>query len=168
MPSGRPHPARSSSMIAVYPPYCPPRRLPSRRTPHLIPSAPYAHARTSHSDTVMRTRWTRLFIDYWRTSQKRRRLRSPDTVAKMIKRHWEWDRLPQTREQVTLGFVAGLNNKILVPQRPVYGLRGETYRRLNILTSMLPVTCRDGTSTRSFGGRAQVFTPLTGVFQTAQ
>lgn len=56
----------------------------------------------------------------------------------MIKRHWEWDRLPQTREQVALGFVEGLNNKIRVIQRRAYGLRDEEYLRLKVLTCMLP------------------------------
>ena len=40
--------------------------------------------------------------------------------------------------KVALGFVEGLNNKIRVLQRRVYGLRDEEYRRLKILTCMLP------------------------------
>ena len=40
--------------------------------------------------------------------------------------------------KVSLGFVAGLNNKICVIQRRAYGLRDEEYLRLKILTSMLP------------------------------
>ncbi|MGH8509879.1 MAG: transposase [Gammaproteobacteria bacterium] len=45
--------------------------------------------------------------------------------------------LLQTREQVSLGFVEGLNNKIRVIQRRAYGLRDEEYLRLKVLTCML-------------------------------
>jgi len=38
----------------------------------------------------------------------------------------------------SLGFVEGSNTKIRVIQRRAYGLRGEEYLRLKILTSMLP------------------------------
>ncbi|MDF0651579.1 MAG: transposase [Nitrospira sp.] len=37
-----------------------------------------------------------------------------------------------------LGFVKGLNNKIRVIQRSVYGYRNEEYMRLKILTAFLP------------------------------
>ena len=40
--------------------------------------------------------------------------------------------------EVALGFVEGLNNKIRVLQRRAYGLRDEEYVRLKILTCMLP------------------------------
>ena len=40
--------------------------------------------------------------------------------------------------EVALGFVEGLNNKIRGLQRRPYGLRDEEYLRLKILTCMLP------------------------------
>lgn len=39
---------------------------------------------------------------------------------------------------VALGFVDGLNNKIRVLQRRAYGLRPEEYLRLKVLACMLP------------------------------
>ncbi|MCL5945962.1 MAG: transposase [Planctomycetes bacterium] len=44
----------------------------------------------------------------------------------------------QPENQVALGFVEGLNNKIRVIQRRAYGLRDEPYLRLKVLTCMLP------------------------------
>ncbi|MEO8847383.1 MAG: transposase [Casimicrobiaceae bacterium] len=50
-----------------------------------------------------------------------------------------WDRrLLQAENNVSLGFVEGLNNKIRVIQRRAYGLRDEEYLRLKVLTCMLP------------------------------
>lgn len=40
-----------------------------------------------------------------------------------------------------MGYVVGVNNKIRVIQRRSYGLRGEKYLRLNILTCMLDLIC---------------------------
>ena len=41
-------------------------------------------------------------------------------------------------EDVSLGFVEGLNNKIRVIQRRAYGLKDEEYLRLKVLTCTLP------------------------------
>jgi transposase len=43
-----------------------------------------------------------------------------------------------SENKVSLGFVEGLNNKIRVIQRRAYGIRGEEYLRLKVLTCMLP------------------------------
>ena len=40
--------------------------------------------------------------------------------------------------EVPLGFVEGLNNRIRVRQRRAYGFPNEDYLRLKILTCMLP------------------------------
>ena len=40
--------------------------------------------------------------------------------------------------QVSLGFVEGVNNKIRVIQRRAYGLKDEEYLRLKVLTCILP------------------------------
>ena len=44
----------------------------------------------------------------------------------------------QADNNIALGFVEGLNNKIRVLQRRAYGLRDEEYLKLKILTSGLP------------------------------
>ena len=57
----------------------------------------------------------------------------------MIGRHWDGiAAYCQPESKVALGFVEGLNNKIRVMQRRVYGLRVEEHLRLKFLTSMLP------------------------------
>jgi hypothetical protein len=45
---------------------------------------------------------------------------------------------PLPQNEVALGFVEGLNNTVRVIQRRAYGLRGEEYLRLKILTCQLP------------------------------
>ncbi len=57
----------------------------------------------------------------------------------MIDRHWDGIAAHcKPENKVSLGFVGGLNNKIRVIQRRVYGLGDEEYLRLKILTCMLP------------------------------
>ena len=56
-----------------------------------------------------------------------------------IERHWDGIAgYCRPENKVSLGFVEGLNNKIRVIQRRVYGLRDEEYLRLKVLTCMLP------------------------------
>ena len=63
----------------------------------------------------------------------------PDEVRRDDSSSSGWHRrLRPAGEQVSLGFVEGLNNKIWVIQRRAYGLRNEDYLRLKILTCMLP------------------------------
>ena len=57
----------------------------------------------------------------------------------MIDRHWDGiAAYCNPRNNVSLGFVEGLNNKIRVIQRRAYGLRDEEYLKLKVLTYMLP------------------------------
>lgn len=69
-------------------------------------------------------------MDMWKAFEK---------FAAMIDRHWEGiAAYCRPENKVPLGFVEGLNNKIRVIQRRVYGLRDEEYLRFKILTCMLP------------------------------
>ena len=59
--------------------------------------------------------------------------------AAMVESHWDGiEAYCHEENQVPLGSVEGLNNKIRVIQRRAYGLRDEEYLRLKILTCMLP------------------------------
>ena len=60
-----------------------------------------------------------------------------EKFALMIADHCYGTPRTADREQGSLGFVEGLNNKIRVIQRRSYGLRDEEYLRLKILTCML-------------------------------
>jgi len=83
--------------------------------------------------------WARKFFENWRASLKWQRLKPYEDFAKMIESHWEGiASFIQLEEEVSLGFVEGLNNKIRVIQRRAYGLRDEEYLRLKVLTCMLP------------------------------
>jgi len=84
--------------------------------------------------------WARKFFDNWRSSLKWQRLRPHEEFAEMIESHWDGiAAFIQSEDNVSLGFVEGLNNKIRVIQRRAYGLRDEEYLRLKVLTCMLPV-----------------------------
>jgi len=83
--------------------------------------------------------WARRFFDQWRASLRWQRLPSFEKFADMIKRHWEGiAAYCRPENNVSLGFVEGVNNKIRVIQRRAYGLRDEEYLRLKVLTCMLP------------------------------
>ena len=56
----------------------------------------------------------------------------------MIESHWDGiATYINSEEDVSLGFVEGLNNKIRVIQRRAYGLKDQEYLRLKVLTCML-------------------------------
>lgn len=56
----------------------------------------------------------------------------------MIERHWDGiAAYSKPKNEVSLGIVEGLNNKIRVIQRRAYGLRDEVSLRLKILICML-------------------------------
>ena len=58
----------------------------------------------------------------------------------MIDRHWDGiAAYCQPENEVSLGFVEGLKNKIRVFQRRAYGLKDEEYLRLKVLSCMLPM-----------------------------
>ena len=83
--------------------------------------------------------WARKFFENWRSALKWQRLAPYEQFANMIDRHWDGIVAHgQPENQVALGFVEGLNNKIRVIQRRAYGLRDEPYLRLKVLTCMLP------------------------------
>jgi transposase len=83
--------------------------------------------------------WARRFFDQWRAALKWQRLKPYEEFAELSERHWEGIAAYCNPENnVSLGFVEGLNNKIRVLQRRAYGLRDPEYLRLKILTCMLP------------------------------
>ena len=82
--------------------------------------------------------WARIFFDNWKSSLKWQRLKPYEKFAEMIERHWDCiAAYAKARNKVSLGFVEGLNNKIRVIRRRLYGLRDEECLRLKILTFML-------------------------------
>lgn len=75
----------------------------------------------------------------WWDALKWQRLAPYEKFARMILQHWDGIAAHcQPENQVSLGFVEGLNNKIRVIQRRAYGIRDEEYLRLKILTCTLP------------------------------
>ena len=79
------------------------------------------------------------FGERWKQSLRWQRLAPYEKFAQMIERHWggiATYRKPQNK--VSLGLVEGLNNKIRVIQRSVYGYRDEDCLRLKIIASFLP------------------------------
>lgn len=80
--------------------------------------------------------WAKKFFAQWRASLKWQRLKPLQEFASMVERHWDGIIAHLTIEDVPLGFVEGLNNKIRVIQRRAYGLRDEEYLRLKVLTCM--------------------------------
>lgn len=57
----------------------------------------------------------------------------------MIDRHWDGiASYCKPENEVWLGFVEGLNNKIGVIQRRIYGLRDQEFLQLKVLICMLP------------------------------
>lgn len=58
---------------------------------------------------------------------------------RMTMRHWDGIAAHcQPDHRVSLGLVEGLNNKIRVIQRSVYGYCDEDYLRLKVIASFLP------------------------------
>jgi transposase len=82
--------------------------------------------------------WARKFFENWKDSLKWQRLKPLEEFAAMVDRHWDGIVAHLFIEDIPLGFVEGLNNKIRVFQRRAYGLRDEEYLRLKVLTCMLP------------------------------
>ena len=83
--------------------------------------------------------WARHFFDNWRSSLKWQRLQPFEDFADMIKSHWDGIAAHiNSEEDVSLGFVKGLNNKIRVIRRRAYGLKDQEYLRLKVLTCTLP------------------------------
>jgi transposase len=70
--------------------------------------------------------WARKFVERWRAALRWQRLKPFEQFAALIERHWDGiAAYCQPENNVALGFVEGLNNKIRVIQRRCYGLRDE-------------------------------------------
>jgi len=83
--------------------------------------------------------WMRRFFDQWCDALRWQRLKPFEKFAQMIEAHWDGiEAYCHEQNQVPLGFVEGINNKIRAIQRRAYGFRDEEYLRLKILTCMLP------------------------------
>jgi transposase len=83
--------------------------------------------------------WARRFFEHWQQALKWQRLQPFEQFAALVERNWEGIAAYCTAEEnISLGFVEGLNTKIRVIQRRAYGLRDEEYLRLKGLTCMLP------------------------------
>ena len=81
----------------------------------------------------------RELLNNWQDALKWQRLEPFRKFAQMIETHWDGIESYCTLEDnVPLGFVEGLNNKIRALQRRAFGYRDEDYFRLKILTCMLP------------------------------
>lgn len=79
------------------------------------------------------------FFSRWQESLRWQRLEPYRAFAKMIAKHWDGIvSYCEPGNQVALGFVEGLNNKIRTIQKRAYGFRDEEYLRLKILTCTLP------------------------------
>ena len=65
--------------------------------------------------------WARRFFENWRASLKWQRLKPYEKFAEMIDRHWDGIAgYCKPENKVSLGFVEGLNNKmVIVPQKPL-------------------------------------------------
>ena len=73
----------------------------------------------------------RRFFENWRSSLKWQRLKPYEKFAKMIDRHWDGiAAYCKPENNVSRGFLEGLNNKIRVIQRRSYGRRDENIRDL--------------------------------------
>jgi transposase len=82
--------------------------------------------------------WARQFFVRWREALKWQRLPSFVKFAEMIDSHWDGIAAHcKFEDNIALGFVEGLNNKVRVIQRRAYGIRDEEYLRLKVLTCTL-------------------------------
>jgi transposase len=83
--------------------------------------------------------WARRSFKNWVDALRWQRLGPFRKFAAMVESHWDGiESYCHVENQVPLGFVEGINNKIRVLQRRAYGYRDEEYFRLKILTCMLP------------------------------
>ena len=81
----------------------------------------------------------RRFFFLWKESLLWKRLEPYRKFARMIDKHWDGIvSFCEPGNQVALGFVEGLNNKIRTLQKRAYGFRDQEYLRLKILTCTLP------------------------------
>jgi len=83
--------------------------------------------------------WARKFFDGWKKSLRWQRLGPLEKFAEMVERHWDGIiAMAGRKDEIPMGFVEGMNNKIRAIQRRAYGIRDEEYLRLKVLTNTLP------------------------------
>jgi transposase len=83
--------------------------------------------------------WALRFFEPWRESLRWQRLKPYQKFATLVEKHWAGIvAYCHTDNQVALGFVEGLNDKIRELQRRAQGFQDEEYLRLKILTGRLP------------------------------
>lgn len=83
--------------------------------------------------------WARRFFEKWKQKLRWQRLKPFEKFARMVEAHWDGIAPYFLAEnQVKLGFVEGVNNKVRVMQRQAYGYRDEEYMKLKIMASFLP------------------------------
>jgi transposase len=83
--------------------------------------------------------WARRFFERGKSALRWQRLKPYERFARRIEEHWDGIALYCREEnQVPLGFVEGITNKMRVIPRRASGLRDEESLRLKILTCMLP------------------------------
>lgn len=93
--------------------------------------------------TYQREPWARKFFERWRAALRWQRLPQFEKFADMVDRHWDSiAAYCRPENNVALGFVEDLNNKIRVIQRRCYGIRDEEYLHIKILTCTLPPLAR--------------------------
>ena len=62
-----------------------------------------------------------------------------EKFAEMVERHWDGIiAMAGRKDEIPMGFVEGMNNKIRSIQRRAYGIRDEEHLRLEVLATGLP------------------------------
>ena len=80
----------------------------------------------------------RKFFENWKNQLRWQKLEPFEKFAAMIEKHWDGIvSYCHPDNKVSLGFMEGLNSKIRVIQRRVYGIRSDEYLRLKVLTSFI-------------------------------
>lgn len=79
------------------------------------------------------------FFTNWKSQLRRSRLKPFHRFVKMIERHWDSIvSYCNPNNNISLGLVEGINNKVRVIQRRAYGIKDREYLKLKILSSFLP------------------------------
>jgi transposase len=105
----------------------------------VVASANTSRSPSASSGANRREAWARRFFENWKAALRWQRLKPYVKFAAMIEPHRDTiAAYTRPENEVSPGFVEGLNNKIRVLQRRAYGLRDEEYLPLKTLTCMLP------------------------------
>ena len=82
--------------------------------------------------------WARKFFESWKDQLRWQRLKPFEMFVGMIEIHWDGIvSYCHPDHKVSLGFMAGLNNKIRVIQRRAYGIKDQEYLMLKVITSFI-------------------------------